>query len=160
MIFVTVGTQMPFDRLVKVVDQWAGSRARNDVFAQTGNTDREPEHISWVPYLEANEYQRRFDEAKIVIAHAGMGTIIKALQRGKPLLIMPRLERLGEHRNDHQVDTAKRFESYQSIVTVYSEAELMERLDKMEELRVPERIGAHASEELIDTLRRFINDVD
>ncbi|MHC4943842.1 MAG: glycosyltransferase [Planctomycetota bacterium] len=160
MIFVTVGTQMPFDRLVRVVDQWAGLRNHGEVFAQIGSTDWKPEHISWVSYLEADVYQRKFEDADAVVAHAGMGTIIKALQMRKPLLIMPRMEHLGEHRNNHQMATAKRFESYESIEAAYSEAELMERLDKMKEMRAPQTIGAHASEELIDTLRRFIDDLE
>ena len=160
MIFVTVGTQMPFDRMVKVVDQWARLREQADVFAQIGDTDWKPEHIAWVSYLEASDYQRRFEEADAVIAHAGMGTIIKALQMGKPLLIMPRLQKWREHRNDHQVATAKHFESYESIVAAYSEAELMERLHELEKLEVPQRIGAHASADLIGTLRRFIDDLD
>ena len=45
MIFVTVGTQGPFDRLVRAVDKWAGMRARADIFAQTGPSDYQSEHI-------------------------------------------------------------------------------------------------------------------
>lgn len=37
MIFVTVGTQMPFDRLVEAVDQWASTRDRVNVFARSGS---------------------------------------------------------------------------------------------------------------------------
>ena len=36
MIFVTVGTQLAFDRMIKAVDEWAGARGRTDVFAQVG----------------------------------------------------------------------------------------------------------------------------
>lgn len=36
MIFVTVGTQVQFDRLIRTVDEWAGARARSDIFAQIG----------------------------------------------------------------------------------------------------------------------------
>ena len=39
MIFVTVGTDSPFDRLMQVVDEWAAASGRTDVFAQIGEGD-------------------------------------------------------------------------------------------------------------------------
>ena len=91
MIFVTVGHQMPFDRLIRAMDEWAGARARRDVFAQIGRSDFQPKHIRTAPFLAPEDFERSMDEAAAVVAHAGTGTIIAALQRGKPLLVLPRL---------------------------------------------------------------------
>jgi len=88
MIFVTVGAQMPFDRLVKTVDQWACERGRDDVFAQIGMTDYRPSNIQWTDFLTAEEFKQRFEAANVIVAHAGTGSIITALQLGKPILIM------------------------------------------------------------------------
>jgi UDP-N-acetylglucosamine transferase subunit ALG13 len=35
-----------------------------------------------------------------------MGSIITAIEQGKPLLMLPRLQSLGEHNTDHQLATA------------------------------------------------------
>src|SRR5690242_2073535 len=103
MIFVTVGTQGRFDRLIRTVDEWAGMRAQTDIFAQTGPSDYTPKHISVEPFVSPNEFRKRVETASLVIAHAGMGSIITALELGKQIIVMPRRSDLGEHRNDHQI---------------------------------------------------------
>ena len=103
MIFVTVGAQMAFDRLVRTVDEWAATRGRKDVFAQIGPTEWRPRHIEWVAFLPPEDFRKRVADATMVVAHAGMGSIITALELGKPILVMPRRGHLQETRNDHQV---------------------------------------------------------
>ena len=51
MIFVTVGAQMAFDRLIRGVDQWARERGRDDVFAQIGPAEYEPSSVRFVRNL-------------------------------------------------------------------------------------------------------------
>ena len=43
MILVTVGTQGPFDRLVKTVDQWAQQHPEWPCFAQIGPSEYDPQ---------------------------------------------------------------------------------------------------------------------
>lgn len=157
MIFVTVGTQMPFDRLIRLIDEWAGENGRDDVFTQAGPTEFKPEHIFLTPFLDAETFKKKVEEADVIVAHAGMGSIISALQGGKPIVIMPRLEKLGEHRNDHQVATAKRFKEMGNVFVAMDENELKGYLDRIDELSAGETLGAHASDELLDTVRDFIN---
>ena len=110
MIFLTVGTQLPFDRLVAAVDAWA-ARGRAEVFGQIsdpGPTGYRPRHFPWVADLAPAEFEARFRAATHIVGHAGMGTIIGALGAGKPLLVMPRRAHLGEQRNDHQFATVQR----------------------------------------------------
>ena len=109
MIFATVGSQEPFDRLIRAVDEWAVLHGRSDVFAQIGDSTYCPEHIKFTKFLEPSEYNRVIHEASVVVAHAGMGAIISALEIGKPVVVMPRRGALRETRNDHQVATAERF---------------------------------------------------
>lgn len=109
MIFVTVGTQLPFDRMIRAVDEWAAESGRRDVFAQIGDGGYTPAAIEWVRFLTPDETACRLQEADLIVAHAGMGTIISALQMKKPIVVFPRRAELGEHRNDHQLATAKRF---------------------------------------------------
>lgn len=158
MIFLTVGAQMPFDRLVRTVDQWAGERGRDDVFAQIGLTDYRPSNIQWTQFLDPAEFKRRCEAARVVIAHAGTGSIITALQLGRPILIMPRRASLQETRSDHQVGTAERFRRFESVTVAWDEKELLARLEGIDNLSGRQHIEPYASRELVAAIREFIED--
>lgn len=156
MIFVTVGHQMPFDRLIRAVDDWAEHAGREDVFAQIGNGKYRPVNFSFVNTLAPAEFMRRMREASGIVAHAGTGTIIAALELGKPLLVMPRRAALGETRNDHQVPTAQRFAEAGCVLVAQDEDQLLARMDELESFRPRAMIEHQASIELIARLRSFI----
>ena len=156
MIFVTVGTQLPFDRLVGAVDRWAGAAEGREVFAQVGATSLSPRHIEYRPTLSPAECRERLAAASAVVAHAGAGTILNALELGKPLLIMPRLAALGEHRNDHQVATAERFAALEPVTVARDEDALMSALDEYDGLATHSVISPFASPELLRALQGFI----
>lgn len=158
MIFLTVGTQLPFERLVKAVDDWAADHPDIEIVAQVGRTLYRPKGFAVVPSLGPERYRETFERADVVVSHAGMGTIITALETNKPLLLMPRLAALNEHRNDHQLGTARHFASYDLIRVVEDASELRDQLDKMlEDLpNAPaEPPEIRVSPELIATLKSF-----
>jgi UDP-N-acetylglucosamine transferase subunit ALG13 len=157
MIFVTVGTQLPFDRLVRTVDEWAGRIGRRDVFAQIGPSGYRPQHVQWADFLAADECRRRIEAARVVVAHAGMGSILTALELGKPIIVMPRRSDLREHRNDHQVSTARRFLAQGRIDVAFDEAQLTRQLEEVETLSGQERIAPTASPRLLHALAGFVN---
>ena len=158
MIFVTVGAQMPFDRLIKAIDKWALESGRDDVFAQIGETDFRPMNIQWTPFLSTEEFKQRYETAKVIIAHAGTGSIITALQLGKPILVMPRRANLRETRNDHQVATVEQFRRFDSVSVALDENELICRLEEIDNLQGQRSINSYASHELLRAIRNFINE--
>jgi UDP-N-acetylglucosamine transferase subunit ALG13 len=110
-IFLTVGTQLSFDRLVAAVDAWAARHPGQAIFGQIadpGPAGYRPKNFDWVADLDPAAFDARFRAASCIVAHAGMGTIIGALGQAKPLLVMPRRAHLGEQRNDHQFATVQR----------------------------------------------------
>ena len=129
MIFVTVGTQLPFDRLVRAVDKWASKAAKFDVFAQTGESKYAPSTISSSNYLGVNEFDRKVGSAELLISHAGMGSIITAMEMSKPIVIMPREAKFGEHRNDHQLATVNKFRKLSNVFVAESEEHLAQAID-------------------------------
>jgi UDP-N-acetylglucosamine transferase subunit ALG13 len=155
-IFVTVGTQLAFDRMIKSVDEWAGSRGRKDIFAQVGPGEYKPRHIEFAEFITPAECREKMLAATAIVAHAGMGTILSALEMGKPVLVVPRKAALGEHRNDHQLATARRFAELKNVAVAFEEKELAVRLDELGSLAVGERISSFASPRLIAALRAFI----
>lgn len=112
MIFLTIGSDTPFSRLVKQFDTWCKGHPGHEAFAQIadiGPSDYVPTSVEWIKKLPADEFSKVFSEADMIIAHAGMGSILSALSAGKPIVVMPRRGHLGETRNDHQYATSQRF---------------------------------------------------
>lgn len=131
MIFVTVGTQLPFERLIRSMDEWAAAHQEEPVIAQVGMTVYQPQHMQVVTKLDPVRYQEHFSQSRLVVSHVGMGTIISGLESAKPLVLMPRLANLGEHRNDHQVGTATKFQHFQNIHIVESPETMFAVIDRI-----------------------------
>lgn len=156
MIFVTVGAQMAFDRLVAAVDEWAGRTPGADVFAQIGPSELRPRHVRWELFLDPAAFRERVIACEAIVAHAGMGSILTALEYGKPILVMPRRGDLQETRNDHQVATAARFREMGRVAVADDATQLAPWLDRIKDLRAAERISPHASPALIEALRDVV----
>jgi len=134
MIFLTVGTQLPFDRLVRALDSWAGARGHADIFGQIadpGASGYRPKHFPFTENVPPGEFQQRCRDAALIVAHAGMGSLITAMSFGKPILVMPRRGHLGEHRNDHQFATAEKLGNRPGVAVALDEAELGQKLDAL-----------------------------
>jgi UDP-N-acetylglucosamine transferase subunit ALG13 len=157
MIFVTVGTSFPFDRLVRAVDRLVRLGAMPDaVYAQIGIGGYRPSSFEWAEILEKQEFDTSFRTADAVIGHAGMGTISMALELNKPLLVMPRLKRYGELVNGHQEATARHFEKLGHVLAAYDDRELSERVQQLGRfIPVPRSCRAEAVSE---TVGQFIAD--
>jgi UDP-N-acetylglucosamine transferase subunit ALG13 len=160
LIFVTVGSVDPFDRLIRAMDEWAGAQGRKDVFAQIGKSAYVPRHIGYTQFLSPTEFRERIRTARLIVAHAGTGSIIAALEAGIPIIVMPKLANLGEHRNEHQVATARRFGQKQGILVANDEKDLLLKLQEEENHSAPSAITPQASPDLISAIRKFIFQTD
>ena len=58
-VFVTVGVQMSFDRLIMVVDGWVASHTGMHIYAQIGETSYRPVHIEYVSVRCATDITRQ-----------------------------------------------------------------------------------------------------
>lgn len=157
MIFVTVGGQLPFDRLIHTVDEWAAEHGREDVFAQIGDSPKPPRHIQWKHFLSPEEFQEKARESDVIIAHAGMGSILTALELHKPIVVMPRRAHLREHRNDHQWATVKHLDKGVGVIVAADETELAALLDQLSDLQIPTLRRREEYTQLLDFLRRAID---
>jgi UDP-N-acetylglucosamine transferase subunit ALG13 len=156
-IFVTVGHQMAFDRMVRTIDQWAGESGQSDVIAQIGTTHFRPEHIKYNAHITPTEFRELVAKADVVVSHAGTGTILTALELGTPILVMPRRGNLRETRNDHQVMTAERFLELGCVHVAMDEIELVKKLGTVADMTARDVISTDASPELIAALHGFIH---
>lgn len=152
MIFVTVGTCEPFERLMRAVETLDFDER---VIVQRGLSRTTPgnaEALDFVPYPQLVEFVR---EARVVVTHAGVGTVLTALLNGVKPVVVPRLEEHGEAVDDHQLELATRLERLGLVRAVRDTAQLAE-IVREEAGRVrPIRVGGA----LVEELRSFIDGV-
>jgi len=154
MIFATIGTQLPFDRLIMPLDNWAARHKDVEVIAQIGKGEYIPEHIEWTRNMAPQAFRQQMERCELVVAHAGMGSIITALELGKRVIIMPRRVQYGEHRNDHQLATAARLVHLNGL-TVVQDAESLDAALTDPESRSCNASVSEAKPELIAAIRDF-----
>jgi UDP-N-acetylglucosamine transferase subunit ALG13 len=155
-IFASVGSQLPFPRMMQVVDQWAARNAATRVLAQVGDDEGEYVHCEVCKSMTAKQYAEAVRSAKVVVSHAGMGTVLTALQCGTPIIVTPRRGSLHEARGEHQLATAKWLEKTGSVSVATDEEHLGVLMDNLEDTVLGVRISSHASPQLIGAIRQFI----
>ena len=156
MILLTVGTQLSFDRFVRVVDEWAHKNPQVEILAQIADGAYIPKHMQYVDYLSGEKYVTAFNRAAVVLAHAGMGTVINSLIESKPVVVYPRKASLGEHRNEHQLATCSKIGNLKGCYVTYEPDELFQTLDELSTLQGGS-IRPFANDDLLKTIDQFIS---
>lgn len=156
MIVVTVGTQLPFDRLIKMMDNVA-PRIGRPVLAQTGLGTYTCQNIQAHANYSPIEFDAYVKDCDVIVAHAGMGTVLKAYKYRKPIIIVPRKAALGEHRNDHQIATVSQLVSRVGIYVAETEDELETLLQRELEPAVPTEDMLERRASMLNFIRGLIN---
>ena len=113
MIFVTVGSRnYPFDRLFQKLDSlYEDGILTVEMFAQIGTSAYRPQHYAYKDFITPEEFAEKIESSEIVVSHGASGSIMKALNAGKKVIAVTRLEKYGEHINDHQIQNNEAFSS-------------------------------------------------
>ncbi len=128
MIFVTVGNPTQgFRRLIEAVDRLGGEGFFNEemVLIQSGNnSDFRPSNCKHEPFLAMEDFEKKVNEAELIISHAGAGTLLHVIQAGKVPIVMPRQKRYGEHVDDHQVELTTALAAEGRVIPAYEPEDL------------------------------------
>lgn len=155
-LFVTVGSMLPFDRLVDAMEAWAAAHPQAEVFAQIGRSRRRPRSMRCEQMLAPQEFRRRVAEADLIVAHAGMGTVLSALEAGRPLVVLPRRPEAREVTSTHQLATARWLAAHPGIVVADDESRLGPAIDAaLARSRRPALAGG-TRDSLVAAVRDFI----
>ena len=135
LIFVTVGSRnYPFDRLFIELDKLCEEGIIKDrIFAQIGTTTYKPKHYEYKDFISQEEFLEKIKEARYVISHGASGSIMKALNADKKVIAVTRLEKYGEHINDHQIQNNEAFGTNGYVLPVFEMEELKKAIIKIEE---------------------------
>jgi UDP-N-acetylglucosamine transferase subunit ALG13 len=126
-IFATVGTA-PFPRLIKLIDELS-DEFNGNIIVQIGNSQIKPKNAEFFDFLNYEDIVKLNENAKIVISHAGIGSILTALEAGTPLIVIPRKKRYEEINDDHQIQIANFLEK-EGIAFVADNGEDLKKIIK------------------------------
>ena len=138
MIFVTVGTQdKTFERLFKEIERLCEAKIINEeVIAQTGCTKVNSKYIKAYSFFEKKEdYDKCLNDARVVITHGGVGSILGAIINNKKVIAVPRLSAYKEHTNDHQTQIVKRYDEDGYIIGVDNPEDIADALKKVDKFK-------------------------
>ena len=154
MIFVTVGTYyLGFERLIKKMDEIAGG-IDEEVIAQIGSTKYRPKNMTYFTFVEdENEILELYKKARIIVSHAGVGSILTIFNYTKPLIIVPRLKKFNEHIDDHQLEIAEVLKNNGKFTLVYDIKNLETALKEVRKLDYEKNVK---DKKLINFLKQII----
>ncbi len=155
MILVTIGTnEQPFDRLIRAAAGLAGDER---LLVQHGSSRVAHGRGEWVDFIPFEVLSAHMREARVVICHAGVGSIMLARRCGKRPIVVPRRLHLGEAVDDHQLPIARRLHA-SGIVTLVEEVELLpEAISTADDQSVPPGgEGESGAQSLAGDLRKFL----
>ena len=129
MVLITVGTQkQEFNRMFELVRK-SKELKKEELIVQRGytkcNNSKRIKAFDFIPLEQMEEY---ISKADIIISHGGVGTIFSAIKRGKKVIAIPRLEKYGEHINDHQIEICEELEK-EGYILYYKDG--IDDLDKL-----------------------------
>ena len=145
MVLVTVGTQkQSFERLINLV-KTSKELKKEELVIQRGytkcNNSKRIHSFDFIPMEEMDKYIE-------------VGTIFSAIKKGKKVIAVPRLEKYGEHINDHQIEICEELEK-EGYILYYRDGETS--LDELvKQIRSKEFAKYDSDSNYIDILRKNI----
>ena len=130
MILVLLGTQnKPFSRILKKVENLKKeNKIKDKIIAQTGCTNYSSDYIETFISVTKDKLFELMDEARIIITHGGVGTIIECLNKNKKVIVVPRLKKYREHTNDHQIQITKEFAEKGYVIPLLNDNDLLDEI--------------------------------
>lgn len=153
LIFVTIGLMYGFDRLIKEMDIIA-ARIDEEVIMQIGETAYIPKKAKYFKFGSKEVMESLFESSRIVVCHAGIGSILTAMEHSKPIIAVPRRKKYGEHLDDHQLEIAGELEKEELIIVVHDAREIEKLLLKRS---IASGIKHVDTKTLVKKLKEYIN---
>lgn len=157
MVLVLLGTQNnSFHRLLEEVEKnIENGNIDEEVIVQAGYTKYESENMKIFDLVSQKELNELIQNAKFIIAHGGVGTIITALKKNKKVIAVARRKEYHEHVNNHQMEIINTFSEKGYIIGIDDANKLEDAIKKIEAFK-PEKYKSGTSK-IIKLVEDFID---
>ena len=139
MILVTLGTQKePFTRLLDYIEK---SKIKDEIIVQAGYTKFDSKKMKIFDFISYDEMEEYINKCDVVITHAGTGSVLTPLKKGKKVIICPRLAKYHEHVDDHQVELAEVFSEEGYVLELNEDNNLDDLMKKLKKFKPKEYVS-------------------
>jgi UDP-N-acetylglucosamine transferase subunit ALG13 len=143
MILVTVGT-LPFTRLVRKMDELA-AQIEEQVLMQIADDSYLPTNADYFDFRGYAEMQKACKQARLVVCHGGVGSILTAIEGGAIVVAVPRRREYGEAVDDHQQEIVKLLAEEGKIIAAEDLVELRTLVEPEIDHLAPSQLDAQLS---------------
>lgn len=155
MILVTLGTQD--QKFYRLLDALENSKVKDKIIVQAGgSSDYQSKKMEIFRFIDYKEMEKYIDDADLIITHGGTGSIIMPLQKGKKVIACARLEKYGEHINDHQKELVSVF-AEEGYILEFSDGDDIDDLVKESKSFKPKKYVSN-TENFIRNLKSIIDE--
>lgn len=145
MILVTLGTQK--EQFIRLLDYIENSKIKDEIIVQAGHTKYDSKKMKIFDFIDYEAMSKLVDKADIIITHGGTGSIVGPLKKGKKVIACARLQKYGEHVDDHQTQ----------IIDVFSEVGYIYKLDENDNIdKLVEKIKKAKMTKFVSNTTNFI----
>ena len=154
MILVTLGTNdKKFTRLIEAVENAAkDGLLSGHIVVQAGFTEYHSDILEVIDYIDQRQFAEYMNQADLIITHGGVGTIMTALKEHKKILAAARLQKYGEHVNDHQTQLLESFDEQGYLIYMKDLSDIAPYIKKAETFE-PRELVSHR-----DHMVRLVSD--
>ena len=157
MILVLLGTQNnSFKRLLDKIQECIDNKIINEeVVVQAGHTVFNSSDMKILDFISQEELDNLLSQARIVITHGWVGSIVNSLKLSKKVIAVPRLSKYNEHVNDHQIQIVEKFNNEKYIIGITDISKLPSALSNIDNF-TPKKYDTN-SNNIINIISSFIN---
>lgn len=119
--------------MIKEVEKLA---FKHEIIVQAGHSQYRSSKMKVFDFISPDELSRLYEKADYIVTHGGAGSIFQALKSQKKTLVFPRLEKYGEHINDHQLQLAIKLESLGYLLVFNPDDEILDVFCELEKHEV------------------------
>ena len=156
MIFVTIGTHnIGFERLIRKMDEIAKD-LNEEIVMQIGSSVYIPKNTKYFDFVDEEKMLEYIQQARIIVTHAGAGTILTILTQEKKMILVPRSEKYGETCDDHELELSKLLEESGDAIAVYDLDQLQSSIKKADSNKNTRKIE---DKKLVQFLKKSIGEM-
>ena len=154
---MTLGTfPTEFTRPLIAIDKLcAEAYIKDEVIVQSGHTEFQSEYLQLKPFIAPDELDELTAKARLVITHAGTGSLIKAIKLKKKTIAIARLSKFNEMVDDHQIEILDEFVKLNYILPWNENDSLKSLLENIENFLPSNYISQ--KQKIIGFLRDYID---